>query len=257
MLPSNWDGVTIEQYNEIKEAPERNTGLFSLGAWIIAVLLDKEVEEIEDELSAFEIAKLFRELKWILGEPRGKLLEEVELDGISYKLKPISKTTYGEAIDVFSLLEKEGAIEKTAAIFYRRWVVNEWGRVVFEPRGYDLKEREEKLKSFPVGSLCEVLNSFKEYNKKIRENYAELFEEPEEEEGEEREPWEEEEEETKEREGFEDAKEKARREAQKKHGWFLIALKLAGGDATKLEEVFKLPFAYVMNILAIEHETKQ
>lgn len=257
MLPSNWDGITIEQYNEIKEAPERNAGLFSLGAWVIAVLLDKEIEEIEDELSAFEIAKLFRELKWILEEPRGKLREQIEVNGVEYKLKPINLTTFGEAIDVFSFLEGERAIEKTAALFYRRWKVDEWGRVVFEPRGYDIEERAENMQALPVGWLCEALNTFKAYNKKIRENYAELFEEPEENEEEEREPWEEEEEETKEREGFEEAKEKARREAQKKHGWFLIALKLAGGDATKLDEVFKLPFAYVMNILAIEHETKQ
>lgn len=254
-LPSNWNEITLEQYNEIKDAPERNAGVFSLGAWVLAVLLDEEVEEIEDRLTAVEIAQAFSRIRWILSEPKGKLKEEIILNGISLKLKPVNKCTFGEAIDVFSSLEKDRAIEKVAAIFFRRWKLDEWGRVAYEPRGYDLEERIEQMQSVYVGEVCEILNEFKKYNKQIRENYSELFNDPEEDE--EREPWEEEEEETEtEREGYEEQKEKAKREAQKKHGWYLIALRLANNDATKLEDVFRLPFSYVMNILAIEHETR-
>ena len=256
MLPSNWNEITVEQYNEIKEAPERQAGLFSLAPWIIAVLLDKEIEEIEDEWDAVEIAKEFQKVKWILEDPSGRLEEEIELNGISYRLKPPKKCTFGEAIDVFNIMDQEKAIEKTAALFYRRWKLNEWGQIEYEPRGYDLEQRAEIFEALPVGKICEVLNEFKRYNKTIRENYSALFDDAEDE-PEEREPWEEEEEtEQKEREGFNAKREKQRQEAIKKHGWFLIALDLVKGDATRINEAFKMPFSYVINILSIKHETK-
>ena len=254
-LPNSWNEITVAQYNEIKDSPEKSGGIFSLSAWILAVLLDKEIEEIEDEFSAVEIAEKFKEIKWIFSEPKGKLKQEINLNGSILKLKPINKVTFGEAIDIFELIDKEQAIEKTAAIFYRRWRLNDWGNIEFEPRGYNLQERVDQMQDLNVGEICEVLNEFKKFNQTIRENYAEMFEDTDEEEDEEREPWEEEEEEAG-RESYEEKKEQAKKEAQKKHGWFLIALKMANNDPTKLDDVFRLSFAYVMNILAIEFETR-
>lgn len=256
-LPSNWNEITLEQYNEIKDAPERNAGVFSLGAWVLAVLLDEEVEEIEDKFTAVEIAQAFNRVKWILSEPKGKLKEEINLNGISLKLKPVNKCTFGEAIDTFSAMAKDQVIERVASIYFRRWKVDEWEQIVYEPRGYDLEERIEQMQSLYVGEICEVINEFKKYNSTIRENYSELFDDNEDDE-EEREPWEEDDEENDEteRESYEEKKEKARKEAQKKHGWHLIALKLVNNDATRINDAYKLPFSYVMNILAIEHETR-
>ncbi len=254
-LPKSWDSVTLEQYNEINEAPEKNAGLFSLGAWVLSVLLDCETEEIEESLTAVELAQKFKQVKWVLDEPRGRLKEEIQLDGISYKLKPFKKTTFGEAIDAFKILEGERVIEKMAALFYRRWKLNEWGHFEYETRGYSEEQRAELFEGFNVGEVCEVVNAFKAFNSGIRERYAELFEEPEPEEEDDREPWHEEEDEP-ERETIEDKREKARAEARKKNGWMLLALDLAGNDPTRLDAVFKLPFAYVINILAIRHETK-
>lgn len=257
-LPKNWNNISIDQFAEINEAPERHCGLFSLGAWVLSVLLDCETEELEDNMSAVELAQKFQEIKWVLEEPKGKLLPEIVIDEVSYKLKPFILLSFGEAIDAFSILERESKYEDMAALLYRKWMLNEWGHVIFEPRGYNEKERAEWFKSFSVGEICEVVNTFKAFNSDLRSRYSELFDDPDpDDKDEDFEPWQEsDEEDEEERETMESKREKARAEARKKNGWFLLALDFAGNDPVKLEEVFKLPFAYVINILAIKHEIK-
>lgn len=256
MLPSNWKGVTVAQYNEIKEAPEAKEGLLSFMVWALAVLKDQEVEEVES-LTPSEIAEQFEKIKFILTEPKPReTVTKIKLGENVLTLKPMQSISFGEAIDAYEILKNdEGQVEKMAALFYRKTALDEFGNVVFEGRNYNYEEREELFKEVNVNDASTALYLFKELNRAIREKYAELFEEPEPEETDDDED-DDEEEET-ERETVQAARQRAIQEARKKHGWLITALSLTNKDYTKLNDVLKMNFGYVLNILAIEHETKE
>lgn len=254
MLPSNWNGITVEQYNEINEAPTAKEGLLSFMVFALAVLLDKEIEEVE-ELTPQEIAEEFKKIRFILKEPE----PEKGFNKIGeFTLKPFNKLTFGEAIDGFEILKREeNVIEKMAALMFRKTALDQFGNIIFEGRNYDFNERIDFFQTVSVGKACLALHEFKEGNRMIRERYNELFDEPETEEEDEEDEEETEDFEDIERESISTARQKAIEEARKKHGWLMVALDLAKGDATKLEDVFKMSFGYVLNIISIQHETKQ
>lgn len=239
-LPRNWNDITFYQYQELVDIElniEDNKMIEQL-----AVLLDiSPDDEIISDLDIDEVFDIFAKLKW-LQKPIPKKIEKVIEDK---KLKDFSDIRLGEFIDIEYYLQNDAIDGKlmVASILYRRFKIDEWNNIIYEPYIYDPVERSELYKSMSICSIEGLMDEYLNFRENFLKNYQQLFE------GEE--SFEEDFDDLQGREVAEMKKAVAENKKKKKWGFENLIWNLSGGDITKFEQLFEMKLIMVFNVLSM------
>jgi hypothetical protein len=239
-LPRNWNDITFYQYQELVDIElniEDNKMMEQL-----AVLLDTSPDdEIIADLDIDEVIDIFSKLKW-LQKPIQKKIEKLFDDK---KLKDFSDIRLGEFIDIEYYLQKDAIDGKLmlASILYRRFKVDEWNNIIYEPYIYDPIERSELYKSMSICSIEGLMDGYLSFRDNFLKNYQQLFESEE--------SFEEDFNDLQGREVAEMKKALAENKKKKKWGYENLIWNLSSGDVTKFEEIFDMKLILVFNVLSM------
>lgn len=214
---SNWNDITCEMYLEMFAL--QLEGLTSTEYWleVIAIVLGEDVEDLTDD----EFDEFKKQVKFIQDMPPKQNLNKIN----GHELKPFNKLTFGELIDCTKLISNGYPIEnihKVNAILYG-------GQSNFTTVS-------ELMLHQPIAPLFHNLEGVIEYNKKLSEQYSELFDIPD-----------------------EDDEQEEEQEPQSvftKWSWEKMIWDLCNGDITRAREVTSLPHIMVLNWVLMEKELK-
>ena len=248
-LPKGWHEVKLYQFKELREL--KGIGFLELQLETLAILLDVPSDELE-ELSLDEIGELFGVVKWVLSEPKKGLIEQLEIDGKTYTLKPFKKLTLDEFIDLEHFVTNDFIthISHIVSVFYKRTKTDEWGNVIFEPYVYNPFEVYDKFDDVEVTKVYGLITEYLKFRENLIDKNQELFNS--------NDPDDEEKLDIKEFESVAEYKQALKDQEQskksKKWGWQSLLLDLCEGDLTKIKAVGELPLIFVFNMLAMRKE---
>ncbi len=239
-LPRNWNDITFYQYQELVDIElniEDNKMIEQL-----AVLLDTSPDdEVINDLDIDEVIDIFSKLKW-LQKPIPKKIEKTIGDK---KLKDFSDIRLGEFIDIEYYLNNDSIDGKLmlASILYRRYKVDEWNNIIYEPYVYDPIERSEIYKSVPIPIIEGLMEGYLNFRNNFLKNYQQLFESED--------SFDDNFEDLQGREVAEMKKAVAENKKKKKWGYENLIWNLSGGDVTKFEQIFDMRLILVFNVLSM------
>ena len=242
----NWDNITLEQFIEVQTLEKDNDYSFNL----ISIVYDISIEEIED-LSIEEFNELLNNLSFFKKLPT-KPKSIIKIDDVELHLiDDITKYTLGEWIDIENLLQEDivGNLPKLCSILYRRLIKGDpFQPDEFEPYGNYIQHRSKLFLNLSIADVYGIVPMMINHKSIITTNYDGLFNNVEE-------KWIEEDNETP-QEKFERRKNERVEKYNQKWGWDRVVHKLADGDITKFDEIYKLPLIMVLNFMSMQSELK-
>jgi hypothetical protein len=250
-VPTGWHEVKLYQFKELRELKE-NAGFFNTQIETLAILLDVPSDDVED-FSLLEIGELFKSVKWVLSEPKKVHVDEVEIDGQTYVLKPFKKLTLDEFIDLNFFLTNDYLkhISHIVSVFYRRTKTDEWGNIEFEPYVFNPFDVFDKFDDLNVTQVYGLIPEFLKWRDDFLKKYENLFNQDSDEDLEE-------ELDVKDFDSLAAYKEELKAQEQakksKKWGWESLLFDLCEGDLTKIKAVGELPLIFVFNMLSMRKE---
>jgi hypothetical protein len=253
--PKDWSEITIDKFNELEELKKVSfDSIFDFQISRLAILTDKDEEEIEEEIEDVEqLTQLTQKTRWI---EKGVIPRKTAEDFEGFKFKGFKDLRLGEFIDLertFAKDFRENAA-KILAILYRKTKAGEWGELVIEPyRAVNVAERTEIFKSAPVDLAERVIRDYLEFRENFIKKRKPLFEGEDEDEEDEMDN---EESEELENLTIEEAKKEKQKEALKKWSWEVFIYRLCNKDLTKFEEVTDLKLTLVFNFETMLNEVK-
>lgn len=238
-IPSNWDDVFVDQYIElIKIDPELM--IIERNIEILTILTDTEyTDEVWEDMDVDDLNDMMKKLSWVSKSP----ITNYKKDIGDYKCIDIhKKLTLGQYIDMDYYIGNQGytSLSYLCTILYRRFKIDDFGKIEFEPYDYDLDERLSFFNELKINEVYGILPLFSDYKKMILDSYQTLFEPQFEDDGEE-------EEEITDQEELELKKEE---ETHQKWGWENVLYKLSDGDITMYDKILDLPLIFVLNQLS-------
>ncbi len=240
-VPKSWSEITLEKYQELigLDTTEYNSP-FSYKLEILAILNETSVDdEMFEDLDINELTTILDDIKWLMGAPNG-LKNEVK----NFKLKPISKITLGEFIDLVKLFENVNSnLDVICSILFKKYKVDEWDNEIEEPYIYDLEKRRLLFSDVIVTDIIGIIRYFLDFKDNIFNIYSIIFTNPDDlEEPEDVENLTEEE--------IEEIKKEIEIEKGKaKWAWMSLVYDLCNGDLTKTDDITNLSLVYVLNTL--------
>lgn len=228
----------MEQFRQLRALrPSDFESVVDYQIELLGSVTDEDYEVIED-LSLIELSNYVKELRWLKAEPHSK---HISLVG-EFRFIANRQLTWGQFIDLEHYCG-QGYFEHITTIcgiFARKVQEDEWGQTVIEPYSYDPIERGKVFEQLPITYVYGVLSGYLTYRKNVMKKYEHLFE-PEL-------PEQDEEMDAEDRKAEEQAKRFARWSFES------VTLQLAGGDVTKLDEIFNMKLIKVLNLLAMQHD---
>lgn len=203
---------------------------------VLSILTNEPPDEFED-LDPEELIDLMQQVSFIQRDPPNKPKEL--LNGL--KLGSFVNISLGEFIDLehytTNLAENFTTI---LAILYKRWTIDEWGNVKFEPYTYDLKVRTNVFEDLSISEVYGAVHNYITFANDFKQRYENLFnphidEEPTE-------------------MDEDDLKAEAEEKVFNKWSWEKLLFDLANEDITKINSVTELPLVFVFNMLSMVEE---
>ena len=157
-IPSEWDDVTVEQFQQLKSINESQYNLLELNVLYLSILakIDKDFVYMMDSESFKKITDV---LSFLNTEIQTEPAENIVVDGVEYWLKKdFNQLTMGESVSFEAILEQndgdlERCIDKLLCIFLRKRKEN--GKL--EAFKNDFLERSEVFKTIKI---TDVYNLF-------------------------------------------------------------------------------------------------
>lgn len=228
----------MEQFRQLRELrPSDFDSVVDYQIELLASVTDEDYEVIED-LSLIDLSNYVKVLKWLNGEPHSKHSERIG----EFTFIPCRQLTWGQFIDLEHYCGQGyyEHITTICGIFARKIREDEWGHQLIEPYKYDPVERGKLFDTFSITSIYGVMSGYLTYRKNIMKKYEHLFE-PEL-------PEQDEEMDAEDRKTEEQAKRFARWSFES------VTLQLAGGDRTKMDDIFNMKLIKVLNLLAMSND---
>lgn len=237
-LPRNWRDITTEEYIDLININKQGYFSTQLEKFCILAGIESDDDRLEDIPLSFLNEKL-RSLHFLNLEPSFEVKKQIE----GFVLIPFKKLTLGAWIDLdYYLKDFSNNITKIISVLYRKIKIDEWGNDVFEPYSFDIDERSSIFEQYPIFDVYAAITEFIKFREQIIKKYSFLFNT--EEEGD---LTEEETEGLSEADVIELNSYLKKEEEKRKLSWSYTVLNLAGGDETKMKDVFNLPFLMVFN----------
>jgi hypothetical protein len=239
-LPSNWNSITLRQYQELEEL--KLDGLVNIELLLerIAILLDTDI--YDDRISNMdfdEVLNIKETLYWLDTEPK------TNISDIDFLLKPkkLNKLLLGEFIDIEHYINDPiKNLHIISSIYFKNNKLDEWNNKIEEPYIYDIEERSELFLELPITYIMKYFNLYMSWRNEFLKNYEELFqtEEPDIEEVD--------------LQGYEliqYQKEVMEEKVKSKWSWESILYGLSSGDLTKFKNLFDVEVILVFNMLSM------
>lgn len=163
-----WQDVSLSEYLDLERIRIENKGYANRSLETLCYLTDSDEW---DNLSAGEVTKAYLKLGWLHHPP---ITSKVKDTIGKYKLKPLSKLSLSEWIDVDSAII-DSDLSKVCAIIYKQTKIDEWGNIEYEPYEYSPSERAREFLDFPVSEVIGVWDLVIKYRENLLNVFAELF----------------------------------------------------------------------------------
>ena len=244
-LPSNWNLITINQYQELRELGEEELSGTSLVLEQLAVLLDTDTEDPElDDLTIDELFEAIEKLQFLSADPPANSTK-IDIDYEPIEFKDLS---LGEFIDLEHFMtDPIGNVKIILSIIFKKTGVDEWFNKTYEPYIYDINNRAEEFGDIPVTVGMYWIKKYRTWKEEFIKIHENLFEDPD--------TGKEVEEENEELSGLDKIKLQQELKLQQnmsKFSWERTIYGLANGDITKFSEVFSQKLILVFNVLGMK-----
>ena len=233
-LPKNWNQISVEQFLEIRSLSSED-GMFNYQIDVLSALTDSDISEFE-ELDIDELSELTSQIKWIQSDPSRRYKNKLD----KYVLKPFSKLTLGEFIDLeyyFSNNYLDNFCH-ILALLYRRTSKNVYGDDIIEPYEYSPRDRLDWFLDYPITDVYGLIPEYLKYRENFTNTYTNLLVDvvPDDEV----------------LEDAEEIKEQKREQEKQKFAWESTIMALCNDDLSKFNDILNMSVVLVFNILGMK-----
>jgi hypothetical protein len=224
----------VEQFLEIRSLSSED-GMFNYQIDVLSALTDSDISEFE-ELDIDELSELTSQIKWIQSDPSRRYKNKLD----KYVLKPFSKLTLGEFIDLeyyFSNNYLDNFCH-ILALLYRRTSKNVYGDDIIEPYEYSPRDRLDWYLSYPITDVYGLIPEYLKYRENFTNTYTNLLVDvvPDDEV----------------LEDAEEIKEQKREQEKQKFAWESTIMALCNDDLSKFNDILNMSVVLVFNILGMK-----
>ena len=229
----------MEQFLEIRSLSSEN-GIFNYQIDVLSALTDSDISEFE-ELDIDELSELTSQIKWIQSDPSRRYKNKID----KYVLKPFSKLTLGEFIDLeyyFSNNYLDNFCH-ILALLYRRTSKNVYGDDIIEPYDYSPRDRLDWFLDYPITDVYGLIPEYLKYRENFTNTYTNLLVDvvPDDEV----------------LEDAEEIKEQKREQEKQKFAWESTIMAICNDDLSKFNSILNMSVVLVFNILGMKKTLDQ
>jgi len=209
--------------------------MFNYQIDVLSALTDSDISEFE-ELDIDELSELTSQIKWLQSDPSRRYKNKLD----KYVLKPFSKLTLGEFIDLeyyFSNNYLDNFCH-ILALLYRRTSKNVYGDDIIEPYEYSPKDRLDWYLDYPITDVYGIIPEYLKYRENFTNTYTNLLVDV-----------------VSDDEVLEDAdeiKEQKREQEKQKFAWESTIMALCNDDLSKFNDILNMSVVLVFNILGMK-----
>lgn len=209
--------------------------MFNYQIDVLSALTDSNISDFE-ELDIDELGELTKQIKWIQSEPSRRYKSKLD----KYVLKPFSKLTLGEFIDLehyFSNNYLEHFCH-ILALLYRRTSKNAYGDDIIEPYEYSPQDRLDWYLDYPITDVYGLIPKYIKFRENFTNTYTNLLVDV-----------------VTDDEVLEDAdeiKEQKREQQKQKFAWESTIMGLCNDDLSKFNSILDMSVVLVFNILGMK-----
>ena len=233
-LPKQWSQISVSQFLELNRLSSED-GLFNYKIDVLCILTDKDVSYFE-ELELNELSELTKQIKWLQSDPSRRYKNNLD----KYVLKPFSKLTLGEFIDLEHYFSNNYLDHfcHILALLYRRTSKNIYGDDIIEPYEYSPRDRLDWFLDYPITDVYGLIPEYLKYRENFTNTYTNLLVDV-----------------VTDDEVLEDAdeiKEQKREQEKQKFAWESTIMALCNDDLSKFNSILDMSVVLVFNILGMK-----
>ena len=233
-LPKQWSQISVSQFLELNRLSSED-GLFNYKIDVLCILTDKDVSYFE-ELELNELSELTKQIKWLQSDPSRRYKNNLD----KYVLKPFSKLTLGEFIDLEHYFSNNYLDHfcHILALLYRRTSKNVYGDDIIEPYEYSPRDRLDWFLDYPITDVYGLIPEYLKYRENFTNTYTNLLVDV-----------------VTDDEVLEDAdeiKEQKREQEKQKFAWESTIMALCNDDLSKFNDILDMSAVLVFNILGMK-----
>ena len=233
-LPKQWSQISVSQFLELNRLSSED-GLFNYKIDVLCILTDKDVSYFE-ELELNELSELTKQIKWLQSDPSRRYKNNLD----KYVLKPFSKLTLGEFIDLEHYFSNNYLDHfcHILALLYRRTSKNVYGDDIIEPYEYSPRDRLDWYLDYPITDVYGLIPEYLKYRENFTNTYTNLLVDV-----------------VTDDEVLDDAdeiKEQKREQEKQKFAWESTIMALCNDDLSKFNSILDMSVVLVFNILGMK-----
>jgi len=233
-LPNHWNQISVSQFLELNRLSSED-GLFNYKIDVLCILTDKDVSYFE-ELELNELSELTKQIKWLQSDPSRRYKSKLD----NYVLKPFSKLTLGEFIDLEHYFSNNYLDHfcHILALLYRRTSKNVYGDDIIEPYEYSPRDRLDWYLDYPITDVYGLIPEYLKYRENFTNTYTNLLVDV-----------------VPDDEVLDDAdeiKEQKREQEKQKFAWESTIMALCNDDLSKFNSILDMSVVLVFNILGMK-----
>ena len=209
--------------------------MFNYQIDVLSALTDSNISEFE-ELDIDELGELTKQIKWVQSDPSRRYKNNLD----KYVLKPFSKLTLGEFIDLEHYFSNNYLDHfcHILALLYRRTSKNIYGDDIIEPYEYSPRDRLDWFLDYPITDVYGLIAEYLKYRENFTNTYTNLLVDV-----------------VTDDEVLEDAdeiKEQKREQQKQKFAWESTIMALCNDDLSKFNSILDMSVVLVFNILGMK-----
>ena len=209
--------------------------MFNYQIDVLSALTDSNISEFE-ELDIDELTVLTEQIKWIQSEPSKRYKNKLD----KYVLKPFSKLTLGEFIDLEHYFSNNYLDHfcHILALLYRRTSKNVYGDDIIEPYEYSPRDRLDWYLDYKITDVYGLIPEYLKYRENFTNTYTNLLVDV-----------------VADDEVLDDAdeiKEQKREQEKQKFAWESTIMALCNDDLSKFNSILDMSVVLVFNILGMK-----
>ena len=209
--------------------------MFNYQIDVLSALTDSDISEFE-ELDIDELGELTKQIKWVQSDPSRRYKNNLD----KYVLKPFSKLTLGEFIDLEHYFSNNYLDHfcHILALLYRRTSKNIYGDDIIEPYEYSPRDRLDWFLDYPITDVYGLIPEYLKYRENFTNTYTNLLvdvvtdDEV--------------------LEDIEEIKEQKREQEKQKFAWESTIMALCNDDLSKFNSILDMSVVLVFNILGMK-----
>jgi len=209
--------------------------MFNYQIDVLSALTDSNISDFED-LDIDELGELAKEIKWIQSDPSRRYKSKLD----KYVLKPFSKLTLGEFIDLEHYFSNNYLDHfcHILALLYRRTSKNVYGDDIIEPYNYSPSDRLDWYLDYKITDVYGLIPEYIKFRENFTNTYTNLLVDV-----------------VPDDEVLEDAdeiKEQKREQEKQKFAWESTIMALCNDDLSKFNDILDMSVVLVFNILGMK-----